>query len=102
MQAQTATTLDAPTRRDVIAMGAWPSNVQIDATTALDPVPPMYARHGTMRPSAPLAHPDLIGSEDIADEAARPSLGPEEPTPPRGVRAAPLVPVVQGPEEGRA
>jgi hypothetical protein len=66
----------------------------------IDPDPPMYApRSEPMRPPAriaPLAHPDLIGSEDIADEAARRSLGPEEPTPPRGARAAPRMPAVQG------
>jgi hypothetical protein len=75
--------------------------------------PPMYAarpappprRTESMRPPAPLAplaHPDLIGCEDIADEAARPRLGPEEKTPPRRGRAAVLVPAYRGPEEGGA
>jgi hypothetical protein len=53
-------------------------------------------------PRAPLAHADLIGSEDIADEAARPRLGPEDKTPPRRGRAAVLVPAFRGPEEGGA
>jgi hypothetical protein len=71
--------------------------------------PPMYAAHpepsprrmGTMRPRAPLAHPDLIGCEDIADETARPSLGPDELTPPRR-RAAVLVRAFRATEEGTA
>ena len=87
MQAQSAPTHEAPTRRDAVAVDVWPSNAQSDTTTVLDPVPPMYARHGTMRPAAPLAHPDLIGSEDIADEVARLSLGPDELTPPRLLRS---------------
>jgi hypothetical protein len=48
---------------------------------------------------APLAHPDLIGSEDIADEAASLRLGPEDKTPPRRGRAAVLLRVFKGPEE---
>jgi hypothetical protein len=51
---------------------------------------------------APLAHPDLIGYEDIADEAARPRLGPDEVTPPRRGRAAVLVPIFQSGDEGGA
>ena len=86
MQAQSTPQHEAPTRRDVVAVDARPSNAQSDATTVLAP-PPMYARHRTMRPAAPLAHPDLIGSEDIADEVARLSLGPDELTPPRLRRA---------------
>jgi hypothetical protein len=50
---------------------------------------PQYAP----RPPAPLAHPDLIGSEDAADEAASRKLGPEEETPPRGSRASRSIPV---------
>jgi hypothetical protein len=55
-----------------------------------------------MRPPAllaPLAHPDLIGSEDHADEAARTRLGPDEQTPPRRGRAALLVPAFLASEE---
>lgn len=71
--------------------------------------PPMYALHSepppqrmeAMRQRAPLAHPDLIGCEDIADEAARPSLGPDELTPPRR-RVAVLVPAFRAAEEGTA
>ncbi len=61
-------------------------------------------RRAALRPPtlAPLAHPDLIGSEDIADEVAYPRLGPEEKTPPRRGREAVLVPVFQGHREGGA
>ena len=48
---------------------------------------------------APLTDPDLIGSEDIADEAARSRLGPEELTPPRRGRATMLVHVFQAARE---
>ena len=61
------------------------------------PTPPRILGSSTR---APLAHPDLIGSEDIADEAARLRLGPEDKTPPRHGRAAVLVRAFQGPEEG--
>jgi hypothetical protein len=44
----------------------------------------------------------LIGCEDVADEAARPRLGPDEKTPPRRGRAAVLVPAYREPEEGGA
>jgi hypothetical protein len=76
--------------------------------------PPMYAprpeppaprrprRTETIRPPAPLAHPDLIGSEDIADEAAPARLGPDEQTPPRRGCASVLVPSYREPEEGGA
>ena len=76
-----------------------------EATNVLDPEPPIYARHSTICPSAPLeplAHPDLIGSEDIADEVASIRLGPDEVTPPRRGRAAVLVPVFGSSEEGGA
>jgi hypothetical protein len=56
-----------------------------------DPDPPMYARLSSMLPPPPLAHPDFIGCEDIADEAARPRLGPDEKTPPRRGRAPMLL-----------
>ena len=69
------------------------------------PEPPAPRRPGRtepMRPPAPLAHPDLIGSEDIADETAPARLGPDELTPPRRGRAAVLVPTYREPEEGGA
>lgn len=67
--------------------------------------PPMYAprpaqRTEAIRPPAPLAYPDLIGCEDMADETARPRLGPDEKTPPRRGRATVLVPTYHAPEEG--
>lgn len=94
-------------QRETVAMPApKPSNDDGEATTVLDPDPPMYAPCSmAMRPPAllaPLAHPDLIGSEDHADEAARSRLGPDELTPPRRGRASVLVPAYQAPEEGGA
>lgn len=72
-----------------------------EATNVIDL--PVYARQETMRPpAAPLAHPDLIGCEDIADEAARQRLGPEDKTPPRRGRASMVVPLSVGPKEGGA
>ena len=93
--------------RDTVAMPApKPSSDDGEATTVFDLDPPVYApRLAPMRPPAllaPLAHPDLIGSEDHADEAARSRLGPEELTPPRRGRASVLMPAFQGPEEGGA
>ena len=65
--------------------------------------PPRYAaRERVESPRARLAHPDLIGSEDIAEEAARPPLGPEDQTPPRRGRTAILLEVYKGTEEGSA
>jgi hypothetical protein len=61
------------------------------------PTPPRILGSSTR---APLAHPDLIGSEDIADEALR--LGSEDKTPPRHGRAAVLVRAFRAPEEGGA
>ena len=91
MQAHSAPPHEPPTRREAITVSARLLDDDGDATTVFDAEPPRYAaRSVALRPPpllAPLAHPDLIGSEDIADEAARPSLGPEEPTPPRGMRA---------------
>jgi hypothetical protein len=43
---------------------------------------------------------DLIGCEDIADEAARPRLGPEEQTPPRRGRGVMRLEVYKASEEG--
>jgi hypothetical protein len=54
--------------------------------------PPMYARVRLTSSPAPLADPDLIGAEDIAEEAARSPLGPDEQTPPRRGRSAMLMP----------
>ncbi len=64
-----------------------PSDEDGEATTVLDL--PLYAlRSALIRPPASLAHPDLMGGEDIADETAHPYLGPDETTPPRRGRAA--------------
>ncbi len=102
----------ADEQRDTMAMPApassassasKPGNDDGEATRILDPGPPIYPpRSAPMRPQAllaPLADPDLIGSEDIADEAGRSRLGPDELTPPRRGRAAVLVPVFHAPEE---
>lgn len=51
-----------------------------------------------IRPSAPLAHRDLIGSDDAADGTARAQPRPDDPTPQRG-RAALLVPAFKAPEK---
>jgi hypothetical protein len=70
-------------------------------TSALSP--PKYAARARVEPSTePLAHPDLIGSEDIADEATRPSLGPDEETPPRPRRRPMLLEAYRGSDEGSA
>lgn len=78
-----------------------PGNDDGEETVCLDPLPPMYAPRSTlMRPPAPLAHDDLIGSEDAAEEAAHAHLDPEEETPPRRGRSALLVPVFRGQNQG--
>ena len=101
---------DPEEQRDTVAMPApetpdAPPDDE-DATSIFDREPPLYAaRHRTMRPPAPLeplAHPDLIGCEDIDDEADHPYLAPDETTPPRRGRAALLVPAFRGPEPGSA
>ena len=51
-----------------------------------------------IRPSAPLAHLDLSGSEGAADGAARAQLRPADPTSRHG-RAALLVPAFKAPEK---
>jgi hypothetical protein len=51
-----------------------------------------------IRPSALLAHLDLIGSEDAADGDARAQLRPDAPTPRRGC-AALLVSAFKAPEK---
>lgn len=78
-----------------------PSDEDSEATTVLDL--PLYAlRSALIRPPAPLAHPDLMGGEDIADETAHPYLGPDETTPPRRGRAAMRVAAYPVSEEGGA
>lgn len=90
--------------RDTVATpapAAKPGDDAGEATTFLEPVPPMYApRTRLIRPPAPLAHSDLIGSEDAADEAARAQLRPDDPTPPRIGRSALLVPAFRGQTQG--
>jgi hypothetical protein len=72
-------------------------------TRVFDSEPPIFALRPTvMRPPAPLAYPDLIGAEDIADEAVHPHLGPDEKTPPRRGRAAMLVASYPESEKGGA
>jgi hypothetical protein len=101
---------DPDEQRDTVAMPAPGTPTappgDEDATSVFDRPPPLYAaRHLTMRPPAPrepLAHPDLIGCEDIEDEADHPYLAPDETTPPRRGRAALLVPAFRGPEPGGA
>lgn len=79
-----------------------PSDEDGDATAFFDPNQvPATRRVPLIRPPAPLAHPDLIGSEDIPEEAASPGLGPEDQTPPRRGRSALLVPAFRGPEQGQ-
>lgn len=80
-----------------------PDDEEGEATTFFTPDPPLYApRSALMRPPAPLAHPDLIGSEDAAEEAAHPHVGPDETTPPRQDRAAMFVAAYPVSEEGGA
>jgi hypothetical protein len=80
-----------------------PSDEDGETTTLLDPDPPTYApRPALSRAEEPLPYPDLLGCEDIADEAARPRLGADEKTPPRHGRARVLVPTYREPERGGA
>jgi hypothetical protein len=87
MQAQSAAPHERPTPRDAVAVGTRaaprPSDDDGETTSALASDPPMYAaRLALSAPTrAPLADPDLIGSEDQAEEAARHRLGADEPTP---------------------
>jgi len=111
-EAQAATTGPVPAleddldeQRDTVAMPAPGAPTEApseeEATSVFDRDPPMYAaRFLTMRPPAPLAHPDLIGCEDIADEASRPHLGTDEITPPRRGRSALLVSAFCAPAQG--
>ena len=98
---------DLDEQRDTVAMPAPGASAEApgddDATSVFDRDPPLYAaRFATMRPPAPLADPDLIGCEDVADEVARAPLGADEATPPRRGRAAVLVPAFRGPEPDSA
>jgi hypothetical protein len=97
---------DLEDKRDTIAMPATalpaskPGDEEGEATTFFGPNPPLYAmRSELMRPPAPLAHPDLIGSEDAAEDAAYPHLGPDEKTPPRHGRAVMFVAACLASEE---
>jgi hypothetical protein len=97
---------DPDEQRDTVAMSAPVAKPgdDDDETTFFEPVP-LYASCSPLirapAPREPLAHPDLIGCEDIADEANSPHLGPDETTPPRHGRAALLVPAFRGPEQGK-
>ena len=95
---------DPEDQRDTLTTPApKPGDEDGDETTFFAASPPVYARRsGLIRPPAPLAHADLIGSEDIADEAAYPRLGPDEKTPPRHGRVAKLATATQAqdPKEG--
>jgi hypothetical protein len=98
---------DPEEQRDTLAMAApgtpapKPADEEGEATTFFAMEPPMYAaRSSLMRPPAPLDDPDLIGSEDIADEVARSNLGPDDKTPPRRGRTAMLVPVYRDSVQG--
>ena len=74
-------------------------SMKAQGAASASPTPPEITGSPTR---APLAHPDLIGSEDIADEALPLRLGPDDKTPPRRGRAAVLVRAYRGPEEGGA
>jgi hypothetical protein len=82
----------------------WEEDLEATRDTIATPdLCPIYALRPTvMRPPAPLAYPDLIGAEDIAEEAAQLHLGPDEKTPPRRGRAAMLVATYPESEEGGA
>ena len=82
-----------------VAPAPKPSNDDGEARIVLDSVAPTSARCDQfIRPPAPLAYPDLIGTEDAADEAARTHLDPDDPPPTRRIRAAPLLPAFSDPE----
>jgi hypothetical protein len=96
MQAQSAMHHQPSTRREaapvVVQAAPKPSDDDGETTSALASDPPMYAARQVLLAStrAPLADPDLIGSEDQAEEAAGRRLGADEPTPRQArVRAAP-------------
>ena len=78
-----------------------PSDEDGDPTLFLDANPLRFApRLTTLHPPAPLADPDLIGSDDMTKEAAHLPLGPHDKTPPRPGRAAALFSAFRGSEEG--
>jgi hypothetical protein len=82
----------------VSADGAAPRFTPTVVSTQAMPGPAQRGQHNLT--SAPLAHADLIGSEDAAEKAAPAhlDLDLDEPTPPRRERAALLVPVFRAPE----
>ena len=84
----------------VVAVPRFPPTLASMKAQSAEPAAPTPPRILGSSTRAPLAHPDLIGSEDIPDEALR--LGPEDKTPPRHGRAAVLARAFQGPEEGGA
>ena len=84
----------------VVAVPRFPPTLVSMKAQSAEPAAPTPPRILGSSTRAPLAHPDLIGAEDIADEALR--LGPEDKTPPRHGRAAVLVRAFQAPEEGGA
>jgi hypothetical protein len=86
----------------VVAVPRFPPTLVSMKAQSAEPAAPTPPRILGSSTHAPLAHPDLIGSEDIADEAAPLRLGPEDKTPPRHGRAAVLMRAFQGPEEGGA
>jgi hypothetical protein len=87
-------------RAPVVAVPRFPPTLVSMKAQSAEPTSPVPLRILGSSTRAPLAHPDLIGSEDIADEAAPLRLGPEDKTPPRHGRAAVLMRAFQGPEEG--
>ena len=83
----------------VVAVPHFPPTLVSMKAQSAEPAAPTPQQIMGSSTRSPLAHPDLIGSEDIADEAALLRLGPEDKTPPRHGRAAVLVRAFQGPEE---
>ncbi len=65
-----------------------PSNDDGEETTFIEPAAQRLALHPPA-PREPLAHLDLIGTEDRADEAAVRPLGPEDKTPRRPLAVVP-------------
>jgi hypothetical protein len=112
VRSETLAGMPAPAAADTSERTSWPSlkgggvGLSTHAPASAPPVvaaprfPPTLVSMKAQR--APLAHPNLIGSEDIADEAAPLHLGPDDKTPPRHGRAAVLVRAFQGPNEGGA
>ncbi|MFS8071245.1 MAG: hypothetical protein ACMG6S_33165, partial [Byssovorax sp.] len=85
--------------RDTLTTVLESSNVDGEEAPLSEPDAPIATKRvPILRPPAPLAHPDLIGSEDIAEEAAAPRLVLEEQTR-RDTRAARQMPVHPAPKE---